>query len=95
MADSDSMSPERSLEERQAGVIFEQIASLATCVERLGVLLVAGPEDSRDESAYQLAVKAISNQIGLLADMGARATGAAALNGGDPVDWLLPPVFPR
>jgi hypothetical protein len=95
MSNIDSMGGERPLQQQQAGVIFGQIASLASCVERLGVLLVDQPEDGRDESAYQIAITAISNQIGLLADIGAKATGDVQLNGGDPIEWLLPPVFPR
>jgi len=78
----------------QPGVIFAEIADLASCVERLGVLLVAGDgEDHRDRAAYETGIRALSNQIGLLADMGARLCGESQLKGGDPAQWLLPPVF--
>lgn len=78
----------------QPGVIFAEIADLASCVERLGVLLVAGEdEDDRDRTAYETGIRALSNQIGLLADMGARLCGESQLKGGDPARWLLPPVF--
>lgn len=78
----------------QPGVIFAEIADLASCVERLGVLLVAGDDDDpRDRTAYETGIRALSNQIGLLADIGARLCGDSALKGGDPAQWLLPPVF--
>ncbi|MDF2463619.1 MAG: hypothetical protein K0Q43_1854 [Ramlibacter sp.] len=78
----------------RAGVIFGEIADLASCVERLGILLVTcNDEAPEDRAACELAIRALSNQIGLLADIGAQLCGKGQLKGSDPAQWLLPPAF--
>jgi hypothetical protein len=84
----------RKIPEGRAGVIFGEIADIASSVSRLGVLIVAGDdEDPRDRAAYEIAIVALSNQIGLLADIGARECGAIQTKGSDPAQWLLPLAF--
>jgi hypothetical protein len=75
-------------------VIFNEVALLASCVERMGILLVANQdEDERDTAAYQQAIKAISSQIGLISDIGSELCGGSTWYGADPRRWLLPPMF--
>lgn len=88
--------PEPSESERKAGIIFNEISELAHAVERFGVLLVAMDAivevDERDRDALLKGVKAMTSQIGVLADLGAVEVGAFACFGG--VDeWLLPPIY--
>lgn len=86
--------PNRATRERQAALIFDEIANLASCVERMGILLVAnGEEDERDIAAYQTAIKTISAVVGLLGDMGSNLCGGFAQRGVEPEKWLLSPVY--
>ena len=83
----------RTLAEERASLIFGEIAELAQCVERMGVLLIAEPEDERDAQAYMNAVKQLSCQIGLLSDFGAKVTGGSGYASFE--EWMLPPVYPH
>jgi hypothetical protein len=85
----------RTLAERRAGVVFGEISTLASVIERLGVLLIADQnEDERDTMAFQEGIKALALQVGLLADFGAGLTGGLQLHGPDIPKWLLPPIYP-
>lgn len=89
--------PQQTRAERNAAVIFLQTADLALCVSRLGVLLISAGsdnEDERDREALQIAVQAVSAQMGALADIGAIECGGIPMHGPDPAPhWILPPAF--
>jgi hypothetical protein len=98
MADCNSRIAERSFEERNAGVIFSKIASLASCVERLGILLVMEPGDA-EMSARRLRTRRQSRRSRArsvcLRTSALRPQGSVQPNGVNPAEWLLPPVFLR
>ena len=88
-----TMPTNRTLAEQQAGVIFDQIAELATSGQRLSILLAEEDSDPRDLSAYRLALEATISQLGLLADTGSTLVGGVGQYGGKVAAWLLPPIY--
>lgn len=86
-------SPRGTETEQRAGLIFSEVAELAQCIERMGILLVVGPEDERDAEAYLRTINALSAQIGLLCDFGARITGGLETRSAKVDQWLLSPAY--
>lgn len=94
MTNSSTGAPVRTSQERQAAVVFDEVARLAACMERMGIMLVANDgEDDRDVDAYQTAITTLSCVVGLLGDMGSKLCGGLVLRGTDPEKWLLPPSY--
>lgn len=83
--------PKVTATEQCAGFIFDEIAELAVHTERLCQMLITA--DDRDIGALRGAAAAMSAQMGLLADMGAKIAGGDGVANGDPAEWLLPPAY--
>lgn len=88
----------RSLSERQAAVIFDTIAEQADTVQKLCIeaIMGVGADDDLDRTCRLLvAARELCGQVGFLADTGAKMTGGITLKNADPVEWFMPPVYPR
>jgi hypothetical protein len=83
----------KSPTEKKSALIFSEIGSLATALDRMGVLLIGEPDDQRDAQAFHTVVKALAGQVGLLCDIGEKLNGGEAWREADPVAWLLPPAY--
>lgn len=80
----------------QSKFIFSEVAALAACADRLNVLADqnAGDVDcAEDCEALRQALSQLLRQIGLLSDLGAKASGGLITRSTDATDWLLPPNF--
>lgn len=75
---------------QQAQLLANQIAGMAVTAHQMAVNAVEEYRDDQDESCA-MAVKALANQIGWLADVLAVKLGGMGVLGG-PEEWMLPPA---
>lgn len=86
----------RSSQTHRAGVIFDEIARLASIVDRVSIIRqeMTDAEEVADAEALDGAIHALTCQIGLLADQGAQCAGGNGWHGADSAAaWLLPPSY--
>ncbi|MBC7377696.1 MAG: hypothetical protein H7346_09735 [Burkholderiaceae bacterium] len=77
-----------SLWQRRVGVILEQCAVLAKCIQQLAI---DGASDK--PHMHELAcIELLAAQLGYHADLGSAQLGREACFG-DAEDWMLPPAY--
>ena len=78
----------------QAGVLFDMISELANALERMIIQEIAdkAPESGNFGSSILVGARAISQQIGWMADLGGEKVGSGPCFG-DAKNWMLPPSY--